>query len=535
MSASNKTKHDEQSETARKFKQHPVTYVGTVIVLVVVVVAFVFWGANGWIFGERGVLSDDELTFATYDGIPVTLSPGSFFANQRKFLLEQQRQIRNDRYATEQAFKTAVIRTAVLKMMKDVKYRPPKSLVDRKVAELERYQENGKFSILRFRAESPSARLEIQKNIEEAFIAMRYYSDVATRIIQIDSGGEGGGSEYDYTVLTSSKEADFIGSLAAKQRSFKVAAFPFSIFPDNEVFLYASKNNELFKEAKLSQITLGPSKDNKEALKVLESINKGTTTFEDAAKAYSTDEFKDSGGETGSRMAYELKTLIPDEAERLSVINLEQGGVSAPVKVPSGWAIFRANAAAVSPNLNDKTVIDKVREYMNNSERGIIEDWLVNRAAIFAKDAENGHWDDAVLAHNVDSKNFGPLPLNYGDLTLFARLRDFSDASAVSGAADSENFWKTAFSTPVGTPCAPFVIDAARNEVVVLLPVEEIDDNEEAVKNTTNLYKTTFIETEILRAVDDTIMNSPKLVNNFENRYSEIFASSAGLSGGFEF
>ncbi|MDR2467965.1 MAG: peptidylprolyl isomerase [Spirochaetaceae bacterium] len=517
--------HDDQkeSEIARKFKRNPALFTGTVLILILVIISFVFWGAGDWILPKRGVLSNDELTFGYYDKIPIEFTPGSFFAEQRRYNLEQMRQYRNERYATEQAFNLSVVRAAILETMKKAPYEPPKSLVDRKVAELPRYQENGVFSLLRYRADSTAQRRTIYNQVRDSVIIGRYYDDVSRRDIKSD--GDSATSKYSWTLLNAPQEADFIGSMAKIQRKFKIALFPYSLYPNSEASAWAEENAGLFKNTHLSQITLGAAKDATEAQKVLDSIKNGTTTFEDAAKTYSEDSYKQAGGDAGTRMAWELAALIPDETERSAVVDLAAGELSSPVKLADGWGIFRAESAAEAANTDDEAVLTKIRNYMTESEPGIIEDWLIERASSFGKDVEGGSWDIAIFAYNVESKDFGPIPLNYGNNTLFSRI---SEPAPLDSAATSENFWKRAFSTPVGKPTEPFVISSGQQTVVVILPVEEITD-EEAAKNTINLYKTSFIENEIMRSVDDAFLNSPKLKNNFEPRYATLFSSTSNL------
>ncbi|MDR0527955.1 MAG: peptidylprolyl isomerase [Spirochaetaceae bacterium] len=514
-----------QSEIAKKFKQNPLVFIGTVLVLILVIVTFVFWGAGDWILPRSGMLSDDELTFAYYNNIPVELSPGSFFSEQRKYYIDQMRG--NERYATERAFNSAVTRTAILDIMKHAGYEPPKPLVDKKVAALPRYQEDGKFSLLRWRSEPQSARIEIQKYMHDDIITSRYYGDLAAR--DADNG------RYSYSVLVSSKEADFIGSMAKIQRSFKLALFPYSSFPEEELLAFVKRNETLFKNVHISQISMSGLNEPAEAQKVLDSIKNGSTTFEDAAKAHSDDSFKQNGGEAGVRLSFELRTLIPNEDDRNAVIALKAGELSAPVKLSSGWGIFRAEAAVTDAAFNEQATLDKIRRYMSENERGVIEDWLIKRAREFSAQAKDD-WDAAALSFGVESKQFGPVPLNYGDTTLFARVRDFSSGiPQLSSAGTSEIFWNNAFSTPVNGISEPFVISSGDENVAILQPVEENIENEEAVKNTTNLYKGTFIENEIFNSIEDAIMHSKKFVNNFDEKYNTLFGQQPGQQFGQQF
>lgn len=533
------TRHEskEQSETVKKFKQNPVMFVGTALILAIIIVAFVFWGANGWIFARAGVLSDEELTFGTWNGTAITLSPGTFFSEQRRLMLEMQQgqgQQKNDRTATEDAFKSAVSRMATMEAMKKARYEPSRTLIDRNVAKNQRYMENGKFSVLLFRKDSPAVRMVLRKAAHDALMVVRYFYDTAGRVI-VPAGLENSAnpeaaadkSRYDLSVLTSSKEAEFIGNMAKKQRMWRMAVFPYSRFPDNDVKRFAGEHADLFKNVHLSQITLAYSADETEAKKIADSISGGTTTFEDAAKSHSLDSYKDSGGDAGARLSYELNGLIAQEADRTMLASLAKDKVSAPIKLSGGgWGIFRAQDEPRNANLEDPSILSKVRAYMDESERGTIEDWLIGEATMFASDVAKGDWHTIAGARNIEIHDFGPLPLNYGDSTLFRRTRGYGgDIPQLIDAGTSEIFWKNAFGTPVDSPSAPFVISPSRKEIVVLLTVKELDDDE-AAANSKKLFETSFIENEIITSVDATFMQSAKLVNNFDERYLRLFSQN---------
>ncbi|MDR2481900.1 MAG: peptidylprolyl isomerase [Spirochaetaceae bacterium] len=505
----------EQSEISKKFKQNPAVFIGTLFVLIVVIISFVFWGASGWILPNADSLNNNLRAFGYYDKIPVELTRGSFFADVRENFIRQIQQYQmpqdpgqkyeSEKYATHEAFKAAVMRTAILEIMKKAHYEPPKTVVDKKVSSDPRFQKDGKFSLSVYREYDATERISIRKNVHDSIIADKYYSDLTKKTPAF------------------SKEANFIGDMAKIQRKFKLAVFPYSMFPKSELVSFVKKNQDLFKNTHLSQITLKSAKSDADAKKVLESIKTGKTTFEDAAKAYSEDNYKQAGGDAGIRTGYELIPLIADDADRAAVINLAAGQLSDLIKVPSGWAIFRAESAATEADISDAGVLDKIRSYMLRSERGIVEDWLIIQAVSFAQTAENGDWATAVIANNIDSYEFGPLPLNYGDSTLFTRAQDFAnEVPALEMAGTSENFWRTAFSTPVNKPSAPFVIDSRQQSVVVLMAVEE-NINEDAAFRSADYYKTTFTENSIEKNISDSILNSSKFQDEFEQKYNALF------------
>lgn len=516
----------------RRFRQQPFVFTGTVVVLVLVVVTFVFWGAGDWILPNRSALSNNQLTFGYYDNIPVELTPGSFFALTRQSYIDYYRSAYQwsgenaDMQSTQQAFTLAVVRTAVLDMVKKARYMPPQALVDKQVSELPKYQENGIFSVLRYRQETSARHIQTVQEVREGMLIERYQDDVIGRT---EDGPE---AKFIPAIKIPAAEADFFGAMAGPVRSFLMAVFPYSGFPDSEIVSYVDKNPELFQNTHLSQLTISSSEN--DAKQILSSLQNGTTSFEDAAIAQSKDAFAANGGDAGERMVYELDALIPDESVRASVVSLAEKALSPVIKTSAGWTIFRAESAAAAPDTANKAVLDKIRARLNDTERGVIEDWLIARANEFALAAGTGDFTAAAERFGAQTLDFGPVPVNFGDNALFPTLSppNTTPNHELGVAANSENFWKTAFSTAVGAVSAPFVIDASLNSVVVLQPLSETADDEEAADNARAEFLAGFAsyetQDEILR---DTVVNSDKFRNEFSARYFEVFPPNFGQDG----
>ena len=75
--ASGPEKEPFSSEIAKKFRQSPALYIGSVVILVLVIVTFLGGDLlSGGRFGSAG----DNWVFGYYDKIPITLVPGNNFA-----------------------------------------------------------------------------------------------------------------------------------------------------------------------------------------------------------------------------------------------------------------------------------------------------------------------------------------------------------------------------------------------------------------------------------------------------------------------
>jgi hypothetical protein len=494
--------HDDNStkeEWARRFKTNPFVFVGTIIVLIIVIVAFVVVPA---IVPDAGGPSVD-LNFGSYNKVPISYVPGNYFSNVRANIAQYYQQFMNEsngqtieQMVWRQSFEETVIHTALLQEMQQAGYTAPAEVVDREVAALPQFQENGRFSAARYRRLGKIDRLALWREVQDSIAQSRYLEDVMG-------------------LRTPSGESDFIRSQARQQRSFGMAVFPLDSYPNEEIIAYVAGEPDLFRITHLSRITINSSE--REARQVLDSIKEGTKTFEEAAREQSQDDYADRGGDLGIKLAYELTSEVPDSAERETVISALPGDYSPVVKVPSGWAFFRAEEAVRPMDTNDTANLDKIRSYMTSFQRGRIEDWLFDQARLLTDAVKEGGFDAAVEAQGVQKRDFGPLPLNYGGITMeFQGVNQFPtlSAQAVSElipAESNENFWRAAFFTPLETSSEPLVIE---NNVLVLYPREETIKDDADTEGIDTFYST-WVSNNAETSLRSHFLNSKKLDDQF--------------------
>jgi hypothetical protein len=493
-------------ELVHRFKSHPFLFTGTVVTLVIVIAAFVLVPA---IPGVGGPAAD--LVFGYYHGAPLSYVPGNYFA-QAQASLAQQRQAQinegNRQMMTYQiwrdAFDFAVVHAGILDEMQEAGYEPPQKEVDREVALLPRFQENGHFSAVRYRQMSDADRMNLWREVRDDMMSEQYLSDFSNNF------------------RASSKEKAFVTAMAGPVRTFSLALFPLSAYPDSEVSAYAEEHAELFQVVHHSVITLTASE--KEAKQVWESVRNGTAVFEEAAGASSKDSYADRGGDMGVRMAWELETEVPDAAERREVLALAKGELSRVVKVPAGWAFFRAEEDARPADMGEAGNVEKARAYLTEFERGRMEDWLIRQADGLIARAKAAGFDAACADYAVSRKSFGPLPLNYGGAPLFTSLAA-SGVSELAEASTNEYFWRACFAGPVGSPAAPVVLG---NNVAVVFPKEESPAEENTVNNI-EAYYTYWTENLTQQDIRGYFLDNPKLEDKFMEAFLKYLMPS--LSG----
>ncbi|MDR0637203.1 MAG: SurA N-terminal domain-containing protein [Treponema sp.] len=500
---------DENSTLAdwkRRFKEHPFMFIGTLVILLIVIVAFVLVPAIPGV-SNMGI----ELEFGSYNKTPITLVPGNYFAQQVQGYEELYRYYYGDSYDASNifltypmwrsAFEDTVIHVAKLEEMKKAGYVAPADVVNREIAQLPQFQENGRFSSLKYRQMDSMTQRALFREVQDSLAETRYTNDMVN------------------TLPVSSNEAAFMSQMASPQRSFDMALFSLYDYPETELTAYVTSNSALFRVVHLSQITIMSSE--REANQILTTVRDGTATFEDAAKNYSQDSYAETGGDMGIKMAYELTSIIPNEPDRETLLSLPKGELSPLIRLSSGWTFFRAEEEPRAPDMADTTLNARVRLYMMDFERGRIEDWYVDRANELAASINALGFDEALAAAELEKTSFGPVPLNYGDVGLFTTLSSLSDAASIAGTVVSDqNFWQTAFSTPVATPSQPIVIGSY---VAILYPVSETALDSTSIEAIESSYSSYWIGNTMNQALRSYFLASDRLNDRFSDAYSQYF------------
>ena len=492
-----------QSEIVRRFKANPFLFTGTVLILIIVIVAFVFVPAIVPSAGGAGV----DLTFGYLNKKPVTYVPGNYFAQVQEGISRSRQSTLNEGNYFQQsyqiwreAFEQTVVYMGISSEMDAAGFDVPPEVVDREVALLPQFQENSRFSSAKYNKLDNASKNSLWRRVRESTIQERYFSDFSGLKI-------------------SSKEAGFISAMASPQRNFSLVSFPLSRYPDSEVEGFAQENPELFRVTHLSVITLNSSE--KAAQDLLKSVKEGSTTFEDAARSNSQDSYAERGGDMGVKMAYELSAEIPDAPQRQGVIALEKDAYSEVVKVSEGWAFFRAEEAPRPGDTADSLHLEKMRSYLRDFERGRMEDWLIKEAGDFAAAAVERGFETAVIEGSLEKKDFGPLPINYGNAEIFPSLYS-NPLTELASAAKDDNFWALAFSTPLETPSTPLVLG---DYVLVLYPREEIPADESVTTSIENYYSF-WIDNVVRRNIYAYFLDSEKLEDKFDETFFKYFLSS---------
>ena len=489
------------SEIMHRLKTHPFLFIGTVVVLIIVIVAFVFVPAI--VPSAQGM---NELIFGYYNKVPIKYVGGNYFYQVQQRLSHQYQLPPGDdpnyhmmvQWIWRRAFEETVLYMGIQDEMKQAGYIAPEKVVDREVAK--QFLVDGKFIASKYRAMDKTSQNSLRRQVQDSVVAGHYMSDL-------------------FNLRTPSKETSFVSSMASPRRNFDLAVFPFSSYPDSEVVSYAEANPALFRITRLSRITINSGE--REARQILDSVKNGVSTFEEAARTNSQDEYAEKGGDMGIRMAYELIPEISDEQARESVLNLSRGALSDLVKVTSGWAFFRAEEAVHPVDSGDASQKDKIRSYIMSNLRGRAEDWLIAAAEKFSAQVKEKGFKNTSSDGNVVKHSFGPIPINYGSSALFTTVES-AGISELRNAGTDQLFWKAAFSTPLGSPSDPFVFE---NNVMVLFPVEESDAEETAIQQI-ELYFPYRARENMDLSYRSYFLNNEKLDDRFDETFFRLWRTN---------
>jgi len=506
--ASTNDKHVKPEAGDNRRKGNSFVYIGTVVLLVITVLAFVFVPA----MGSMG--TGDELTFGSWNGQPIAFVQGGYFSTQvqqiKAELEGQGYKDTGDQFFAYQvwrrAFENTAVHLALLDYVKKAGITVSESFIDSKIIEHQAFLENGAFSKRKYREATNSFKIALRKDIEISTVKARYVSDVAS-------------------FMPSKAETAFLKAMAQSQRVVEYVAIPFSAYPDSERVAYARANPASFKRVRLSKVTISSSR--KEADQVLAKVKSGSLSFEESAKNHSKDAYATKGGDMGSRFVWELKDELKNAADLDAVLALGKGEISPIYETLSGsWSYYRVEDVAVEPDFTSADLVKSVTDYLNRNEKGRIEDWAVSAASAFSATASTD-FGAAAVAGGYAVKETKPFPLNYGkalDIGYFSLLGalDTTDLPELAGADTSESFLTAVFSLEAGKVSSPVVL----NDYAIVARVKEIKTADESDMGLLEAYYPSVVQQDVSNELATAVLADPALKDDFVAAFTRAYVQS---------
>ncbi len=505
-----KTENKKVQSPLKKSIKNPFVYIGTIIILVLTIIAFVLIPGV-----STGTSSGKVPTFGSWNGTPIQYTSDSYFADQvsqiNEYLRQQgMNQTQSQMYAYQvwrMAFQNTAIRTAILDYTKRSGMKISEQTLDEEVAKNAQFQVDGKFSIEKYNSTPLATRISIRDRLRDDLLVQNYYNDVMS-------------------LSPSTKEIDFVSSMAKPQRTIQYVHISYEAFPQEKVLEWAKSNEALFRTIGLSKITITTSQ--KDAEKVLAQIKANTLSFEDAAKSHSKDSYADKGGDMGIKAFYDLKGEFLNEKDAEAVMTLKKDEISPIYKGANNtWVFYRVNAEASSPDFSKQSVLDEVKSYLFDKEKSVMESWALAKADEFTKEASKAPFTAAAKKAGLEVKSAGPFILNYGkpsfyfygqQIGLFQEPYRSLDNELI-GAEENETFLTTLFSTPKNAVSKPVVLDAS---VIVMTVIDDKEGTEQETSYTKFSYPY-FFQTAMENQIRSTILSSSLLKDNFNSTFAKLF------------
>jgi len=503
-------KTEKKTSTKRGIK-NPFVYGGTVVILIITVIAFVFIPSLGGGLGSSGSVP----TFGSWNGKPITYTAGSYFANQVAQINDYLRQqgLSEDNFQLyayqvwSMAFQSAAIRVGLIDTVQGSGFKVTDKGIDEALAENEAFLVDGKFSIEKYNKTAKTTILSLRKSTKEDLFVRRYYEDL-------------------YSTAPSSAEIAFVASMAKPQRSISYVTLPLSDYPAEEVAAWGNKNADLFRSLQVSRITVTSSEA--DAKKILQQVRDNKLSFEDAAKSHSQDAYADKGGDAGSVYYYLFAESFLGKDDALAVSALKKGELSEVYKIADkAWAFFRVNGELTPPDFSKQAALDEAKAYLFEKEKGTLEGWAIAKANLLVSSPEGSLFQAAAKKAGLPLKSAGPFIVNLGNPSFYAYNQQipllqtpFDNQDPILQAAEQdEAFMTELFSLPKGKVSKPLVV----GESVILFSVtgdaSATDDDTAMVKFAYPYFHQQTIDTQ----TRTTFSKSKKLKNDFNTTFFKIF------------
>jgi peptidyl-prolyl cis-trans isomerase D len=480
-------------ERPHAFK-NPVVYGLSIGFLVLSIAAFV------WVPAARRGGMGARIVFGTYGDQVIDYKQGNYLSRLANQINQQNKDAttsQDDLYAKahsvwRQAFEQTALRMAILGQAKSAGYVVSQDRLDKEMAKLPAFEENGKFSLALFRAMSQAERAQMMDSLREDLTIQDYQDDVQN-------------------LLSSPGEAEFVKKMNGPERTFSFVSFPFSAFPDSEVKAFGAENKDLFRSIKVSYLKTAGAKADLEKLRA--TVVAGKDSLE---KLLAKEGGAYSGVENVMRAAWEMKDYFTDEKDAKAVMALKQGEYSPVLKSRFGEFIFYYCAEpAADPDFSNQDTVSKAWSYMKARERGKIETFFTKRGEAFAAAAAGG-FDKACKDFAVKANKLGPFPVNFGGMPLLKTI-PVENFSEISLAGSDQAFLEAAFGLKKkGDLSKPQVMA----DSVVVQRFDEEAPADESTGSVIDYYYGYYVQQYADGQVKDVFLKSKRFKDTFEDAFN---------------
>jgi len=496
--ATRKHKQKDANIVEKKRETHPFLYAFSVVLLIVIVVTFI----GGPAMSGRG--GRGRIIFGFYKGKPIEYYPDNYFSQRKDLIADQLRQNEDQSDLSVQAYQVwrtafdqTVLHTAILSEAESSRLWISDDRLNETLIERGPYTIDGTFSEERYNATSSAQRMTYNKLYREHVIHEQLLNDIFIGL------------------RSNPHEVDFLGDMVNQQRRFSLVSFPFSEYPEQQIETYAAENRDRFRRIKLSRILIKSSE--REAGEIRNKLVDRTGSFEELARAHSSDVYSDKGGEMGWRYYYDLEADFESEDPVDTIFSLEETEISPVLESRFGWVIFRCDTPAVEPDFEVEETREVVREYVMRYEKGIVEDYTLSVAQRFRERVDDVGFLGASLEENYSLGLTDYFPINYQSYYFLSPVRSPIEQLNLSAASYSEEFFLQAFSLAPNEVSAPVLLD----DQVVVLRLDDIREAQERERNLLGDYYNYYAQQSLEQDLQNVLLNPDFIEDNFDQTFYE--------------
>jgi peptidyl-prolyl cis-trans isomerase D len=482
----------------KKRQTHPFLYAFSVVLLVVIVVTFI----GGPALSRSG--GGGRIIFGYYKNTPIEFFPDNYFSQRKDAIADQLRQSGEQEDLAVQAYQVwrtafdqTVLHTAVLSEAEQSRLWISEDRVNEALIQRGPYTIDGAFSVERYNATPSAQKLTYKKLYREQLIHEQFLEDIFQGLRE------------------SPQEKQFMAQMVDEQRRFSLVSFPFNNFPEEQIDNYAQENRERFRRIKLSRILIKSSE--REAKEIRNKLVDRTGSFEELARAHSTDVYAEKGGDMGWRYYYDLAADFEDSMPMETIFQLEETEISPVLESRFGWVIFRCDTPALEPDFDVEETRRVVRDYVMRYEKGIVEDYTLSLAESFRERVEDVGFLGATLEENYSAGLTDYFPINYQSYYFLSPVRSPLEQFNLASAAYSEEFFLRAFSLAPAEVSSPVLLD----DQVVVLRLDDIREAPQRERDLLDDYYTYYAQQSVEQDLQNVLLDPEFIEDNFDATFYE--------------
>lgn len=475
------------------------TKIGAVIILIIS--ALVFLPAGGAAVYQSLFSSNNKIVFGSYDGKEIVYEPGSELYTEVAKIAENYKRNKisledgRDYEIFQNAFSKIIYNKALTSEVEKSGYSVPEKAVDREVVNVLK-DGNGKFVQSYYDRMTDAERSELRKDIKKQLVTNRYVTDLF---------GDGNGI---YGLKASDKEKEFLLSLSKEKKSYAVATFEKSNYPDKEVEAYAKNNAEKFVKYDMSVIT---ANEKSEAESILKQIKGNELTFEDAVAVKAQKIYCAPDGKLTTSYRYQLENILEDSSDFSKIAELKNGEITEIIKTKTGYSIFRKDNEPTKADFTKKEDLQVARNYIKTFEMSTIESYYLKLAEDLKAEAAVSSFDKACKKFGASKVEVPAFCVNYGNVAL---LNSSVTTTEIASLPYNEDAYTKIATLKMNETSAPIVLGAN----IVVFKCEGIQNDDVAQPENFD-EKIANIDRE---SVSTSFFKNPKVKQNISAAYKQL-------------